>query len=113
MTKRWNTLRIAGYGAAIGVVYALVSDLPKSDPSGWQMTADFWPWLAEVESGEVQIGRFELVQIEALIVAPGNPRSHPPKQIQALLRCVKSLGFNQPLAVDAHKPVDLDQKPKG
>lgn len=45
MTKRWNTLRIAGYGAAIGVVYALVSDLPKSDPSGWQMTADFWPWL--------------------------------------------------------------------
>ena len=50
---------------------------------------------------EVRIGRFELVPIDGLVVAPGNPRVHPPRQIQALARCVKSLGFNQPIAVDA------------
>jgi len=51
MTKRWNTLRLAYYGAGFGVAYTLISGLPNFDPSSWQTTADFWYWLIGASIG--------------------------------------------------------------
>lgn len=59
----------------------------------------------EAQTSDIRIGRFELFATEGLVVAPGKLKIHPPKQIQALFRCVKTLGFNQPIVVDAQNRV--------